>query len=51
MVSILAVEKASIAESVGIRAGDKLLSINGHAVRDVLDYRFYMTEREITLRP
>lgn len=29
--------------------GDVLLSINGHAIADVLDYRFYATERKLKL--
>ena len=29
--------------------GDVLLSINGHSIRDVLDYQFYSHERELTL--
>ena len=30
----------SIGEKLGIRPGDRLVSINGHPVRDILDYRF-----------
>ncbi|MCL2107126.1 MAG: DUF512 domain-containing protein [Oscillospiraceae bacterium] len=33
-----------------ISPGDVLLSINGHAIADVLDYRFYMAERRLRLR-
>jgi putative radical SAM enzyme (TIGR03279 family) len=32
-----------------IKAGETLLSINGHRIHDVLDYRFYMTERRLLL--
>ncbi len=39
----------SSAEKKGIRSGDILLSVNGNAVRDVLDYRFYITEKKIVL--
>ena len=28
---------------------DNLISINGREIRDVLDYRFFLAEREITL--
>ncbi len=38
------------AESLGIRAGDVLLSMNGQEVVDVLDYRFLETERELRLK-
>ncbi len=33
-----------------IHAGDELLSINGHEMADVLDYRFYVTEERLTLQ-
>jgi len=33
----------------GISAGDILVSINGNKIRDVLDYRFYLTERLVQL--
>ncbi len=49
MVKITAVEANGIAARAGIVAGDTLVSINGNDVRDVLDYRFYLTEREVTL--
>ena len=38
---ITSIDPRSPAEKAGIRAGEQLLSINGHAVVDVLDYRFY----------
>lgn len=49
-VKINGVEQGSRAEKAGVRAGDVLLSINGHEVTDVLDYRFFETERELDLR-
>ncbi len=39
------VEAGSIAEEMGIEAGDRLLKINGEAVEDVFDYQ-YMIEEE-----
>ncbi len=42
-------EHGSLAESVGIVSGDVLLSINQNQINDVLDYRFYLTERQIDL--
>ena len=33
-----------------IAVGDVLLSINGHAIADVLDYRFHATERKLKLQ-
>ena len=49
-VVISGVEKASPAMLAGIRAGDVLLSLNGHEIEDVLDYRFYMLEPRLTVQ-
>lgn len=49
MVKIDGVAPESRAQRAGIRPGDVLESINGHPVGDVLDYRFYETERELAL--
>ncbi|MBQ9535123.1 MAG: DUF512 domain-containing protein [Clostridia bacterium] len=38
---IISVAKRSPAFNAGLRAGDVLKRINGHAIRDVLDYKFY----------
>ena len=43
-VTIAQVDKHSPASRRGIRAGDRLLRINGHEIEDVLDYRFYLME-------
>ncbi len=50
MVTITAVERASLSEKHGILPGDILISINGHDIRDVLDYRFRLYEEKITLK-
>ncbi len=39
----------SIAEEMGIEAGDKLISINENQVEDVFDYHFYVNDEELTL--
>lgn len=49
MVKITSVEKDSRAFKCGIKAGDILLSINENSINDVLDYRFYLTERYINI--
>lgn len=46
---IIGVDKGSPAERAGIRMGDILLSVNGHRVRDVLDYRFYAYDPRLSL--
>lgn len=43
------VEKRSYADKAGIKAGERLLSINGHCIRDVLDYDFYGYDRLLTI--
>lgn len=50
MVTITGVERASLAAKHGIRPGDILISINGHDIRDVLDYRFRLADRKLTLK-
>ena len=46
---ITAVERGSLAERHGILAGDRLVSINGNEIADVLDYRFYLCEKKLRL--
>lgn len=48
-VLISGVEPRSHAHRAGLRAGDTLLSINNNKINDVLDYRFYMTDRVLHL--
>lgn len=48
-VTITAVETGSPADKKRIRPGDKLVSVNGQPITDVLDYRFYLTEERLTL--
>ncbi len=38
---ITTIDRHSPAERAGIRVGEQLLTINGHTIVDVLDYRFY----------
>ena len=49
MVKITEVAESSRAARAGVLAGDILVSINGNEINDVLDYRFYLTEREVEL--
>jgi len=50
MVEITGVLPRSRAAKKGIVPGDILLEINGHAIRDVLDYRFRLAERTVCLK-
>lgn len=46
---ILSVEEGSIAEEVGIEAGDSIVSINGSEIKDIFDYRYLLNDDEITV--
>ncbi len=46
---IKSVEKGSIADEMGVEAGDALLCIDGMEVEDVLDYRFYIRSEQLTV--
>ncbi len=48
-VAIASVLQDSIAAKKRIVPGDTLISINGHEIADVLDYRFYLFEPRLTL--
>ena len=47
--AVAAVAEGSIAEREGMQPGDQLVSINGHLLRDVIDYRFYGAEEELEI--
>ncbi len=49
MVKITEVTEGSRSDRAGVRSGDVLISINGNQINDVLDYRFYLTERSVEL--
>ena len=48
-IAIESVTPHTPAARAGIRAGDRLLSINGNVIRDVLDYRFYMIDTHLSV--
>lgn len=47
-VVISGVESGSVADGHKIKSGDKLLSLNGNEIFDVLDYRFYQNNENVT---
>lgn len=49
MVKITAVDPNSKSALAGIYVDDILIAINGNDIKDVLDYRFYLTERTVEL--
>ena len=48
-VRITSVDPGSPARRARIHKGDTLISINGNAITDVLDYRFYMTDEHLEI--
>jgi len=43
------VQAGSIAEELEIEPGDCLIAINGHIVRDIIDYQFHVADHEVLL--
>ena len=39
----------SPADRAGLQPGDLIRSINGHLIRDLVDYRFYVADEELTI--
>ncbi len=48
-VTVTAVETGSYGARAGVLAGDELLSVNGHEICDVLDYRFFIQAKKLSL--
>lgn len=48
-VTVSSTQPGSIARRHGIECGDKILSINGSEINDILDYRFYETDRRLRI--
>lgn len=46
---IAAIRPDSVAQEVGLQAGDELLAINDHPVEDVIDVQFYAAEEYLEL--
>lgn len=47
---ITMVMPGSIAEEIGIEAGDELLSINDREIEDIFDYRYLLNDEKIKIR-
>lgn len=46
---VASIAPASLAARVGIQPGDEIISVNGHAVRDVIDWQFYTAEEKLEI--
>jgi putative radical SAM enzyme (TIGR03279 family) len=47
---IASIEPGSIAARLELRPGDRLLSVNGKVLRDIIDYRYEVTEEFLRLK-
>jgi putative radical SAM enzyme (TIGR03279 family) len=47
--SIIAIEPGSVADDIGLQAGDELLAINDNKVEDVIDVQYYSAEESLEL--
>lgn len=43
------VEPGSLADGLGWRSGDRILTINGHPLSDEIDFRFYSADERLTV--
>ncbi len=46
---VMGVKKKSLADKCGIKAGDRILSINGKILRDILDYELSVADESIKI--
>lgn len=46
---ITCVSPDSLGEELGLKPGDRLISMNGHPIRDVIDYMYYEAAEELSL--
>ena len=49
-VRVLEVQTGSLGDRVGIKAGDYLVSLNGNAINDILDYWFHVSADHLKIR-
>lgn len=49
MVTVKDVERGSYASKAKLMSGDVLVSVNGNEIDDVLDYRYYTTDKKLNL--
>lgn len=47
---VISVSEKSLAEKAGIKTGDKIVSVNGEAVKDLLDYRFFTADLKLNIK-
>ena len=47
--TLLAVVPGTLGDQLGLRAGDRILAMNGHPLRDIIDYRFHAATEHLSL--
>src|SRR5262245_16129672 len=48
-VIVASVRPRTLAAAAGLRAGDRVIAINGHALRDAIDFQFHAADERLTL--
>ena len=43
------IRRGSVGAEIGLEPGDRLLSVNGHVLRDLIDYRYYSSDEELVV--
>ena len=46
---INSIAPGSLGDEIGLRAGDRVISVNGQHLRDVIDFAYYSDDEEVTL--
>ena len=49
MAKIVAIDKGSIGEEIGLEVGDEIIGFNGEEMVDVLDYAYYDSQDSFTV--
>ncbi|MSQ26958.1 MAG: DUF512 domain-containing protein [Dehalococcoidia bacterium] len=47
--AVVAVDPGSVADELGVLPGDRLVSLNGRTLRDIIDYRFHAAADVVTI--
>ena len=47
---IISVQEHSLGAELGLKPGDKIEAIDGSRVKDIIDYRFKVTDENIRLK-
>lgn len=47
---VISVKEESLARSAGIKKGDRIVSVNGEEIKDVLDYRFFTADLKLYIK-